>query len=444
MNFLSLSDIFVPLVYAILILLFAYFIQQNRVRFNPAYRYFVAGLAAKVVGAILFALVYTFYYDGGDTTNYFLGSKAIINLFYNYPADALSILFGNLSPENFSLFDGTTGYPPHYMWKDAHTFSVCRYSVPFVFLSFNSFIGATVLLSAVSFIGIWKLFLLLIKLYPQLQKQFAISLLFVPSVVFWGSGLLKDTYSFGAVCLFVATFYGFFFEKKKLFINGLGLFFAIFFLATIKPYILYSLLPGVMIWLSFKQIKAIQSTFVKVIIGPAFIAIAMGLAFFTLTRMDDSFGKYSMDNAVNQAQVMQEDLKREVYGTNSFDIGTLDGTLINMVSKAPVAINAALFRPYIFEARSAMLFISGLENLVLLAFSLWVLFKVGLFRSISLIKNDPFLIFALSFTLIFAFMVGVSTANFGALVRYKIPFVPFYLSVLIVILNKVRNQHGYI
>jgi len=32
-----------------------------------------------------------------------------------------------------------------------------------------------------------------------------------------------------------------------------------------------------------------------------------------------------------------------------------------------------------------------------------------------------------------AFGVGIATANFGALVRYKIPLVPFYFSALFLI-----------
>lgn len=439
MNYLSLADIVVPLLYSSIILLVAYFYQQWKIYSNPVYRFFVNGLAAKIAGAVLFSLVYTLYYDGGDTTNYFFGSSAVANLLLKNPTEALAILSGDLSPENYSLFDGTTGFPAYYMWKDPLTFSVSRYSVPFVILSFGSFIGAGILLSCVSYIGIWKLFLMLARTYPNLTKQLGISLLFVPSVVFWGSGILKDTYAFGAVCLFVASFYAAFIERHKIPINVLGLLVAVFFLATIKPYILYSLIPGSMIWLSFKQLKAIRGTLLKFLIGPAFLMVALGLAYLSLNSMDESFGKFSIDNAISQAQVMQEDLKQEYYGQNSFDIGTLDGSLSGMVLKAPAAINASLFRPYIFEARSAMLFLSGLENLAVLFLTVWVIIKAGPFRAFAYVKNDPFLIFSLCFTLIFAFMVGISTANFGALVRYKIPFVPFYLAVLLIVLEQVKR-----
>jgi hypothetical protein len=56
----------------------------------------------------------------------------------------------------------------------------------------------------------------------------------------------------------------------------------------------------------------------------------------------------------------------------------------------------------------------------------------------TLIKDQPLLVSSVVFSIFFAFGVGLSTSNFGALVRYKIPAVPFYASVILIIyqLNK--------
>jgi hypothetical protein len=50
------------------------------------------------------------------------------------------------------------------------------------------------------------------------------------------------------------------------------------------------------------------------------------------------------------------------------------------------------------------------------------------------------LIFAFSFTIIFAFGVGLATANFGALVRYKIPMLPFFVGGLFVLMEKGKKK----
>ena len=38
------------------------------------------------------------------------------------------------------------------------------------------------------------------------------------------------------------------------------------------------------------------------------------------------------------------------------------------------------------------------------------------------------------------FGIGLSTANFGALVRYKIPFMPFYLFIILVARKRVKKE----
>jgi hypothetical protein len=51
----------------------------------------------------------------------------------------------------------------------------------------------------------------------------------------------------------------------------------------------------------------------------------------------------------------------------------------------------------------------------------------------SYIGRDPILIFTLLYTIMFAFGIGLATANFGALVRYRIPGLPFLMLSLFVL-----------
>ena len=82
--------------------------------------------------------------------------------------------------------------------------------------------------------------------------------------------------------------------------------------------------------------------------------------------------------------------------------------------------------------------ISAIENSILALLSIFVLLTkpIKLFKNI---ESDAFLIFCLLFTLILGFGVGLSTSNFGALVRYKIPFLPFYM-FLVLFFVKFKNE----
>jgi len=44
------------------------------------------------------------------------------------------------------------------------------------------------------------------------------------------------------------------------------------------------------------------------------------------------------------------------------------------------------------------------------------------------------------FSIVFALFVGASTLNFGTLVRYKIPCLPFYAISLFLIYEKVKER----
>ena len=70
--------------------------------------------------------------------------------------------------------------------------------------------------------------------------------------------------------------------------------------------------------------------------------------------------------------------------------------------------------------------------------TVWIILRVRsqVFR--YLLKPPVF--FCLTFALIFAFGVGVSTLNFGTLSRYKIPVLPYYILTLGFIYNYWKSD----
>ncbi len=419
-----------------------YIIAYNRIknRTEPEYRYYIPALLIKIFGGVSVAIIYHYYYGGGDTINYFHSSVALLNLGAKHFGNFLSILGGNLSPENISNFSHTTGYPLYL--RDEQAFVVVRITSLFVFFGAKLYLPASALVSWFTFSGLWKLYQIFVAEFPHLSKQLAYSILFMPSVIFWGSGILKDSYCLTALAWIIYAAYRLFtsqhFQLKYYVI------FALFsyLLIAIKPYIFLSASAGLFVWISFEWIGKIQSKFLKLIAFPfVFIAIIGAAALFSARITSAIGGHYaSMDIMLERAAVVQEDLTREYYGHNSFDIGAFEPTLAGISKKIPAAITAGIFRPFIWESRSIFMIFSGLENFVLLVFSIGVFLRVGPFFFINKMISKPhILIFSITFSLIFAFAVGLTTANFGALVRYKIPLVPFYFSAILII-NDLYSQ----
>jgi ABC-type sulfate transport system permease component len=65
-------------------------------------------------------------------------------------------------------------------------------------------------------------------------------------------------------------------------------------------------------------------------------------------------------------------------------------------------------------------------------FTLYLIFKSGFKNFIKYLTN-PEVALCLVFTLVLGFAVGLTAFNFGALVRFKIPLLPFYLVGLLII-----------
>ena len=82
-----------------------------------------------------------------------------------------------------------------------------------------------------------------------------------------------------------------------------------------------------------------------------------------------------VDTAIEQAQVIQQDLLRdEAYGSNSYNIGEIDGSISGMISIAPIAVFTAIYRPLFWEIGSPMMVISVVENTF--TFNIYILFII--------------------------------------------------------------------
>ena len=399
------------------------------------YQYFLWGLYAKTGGVIFFALIYVYYYGGGDTLMYYQSASAFANLFYENPSDYFHVLFAPGTPENRSYFDYTTGYPYQYLYSDPKTCMVLRIISPLLIITGKSYLLSSILLAFISYLGIWKLYQLFCYYYPSLKLQFAYGILFFPSVVFWGSGILKDTITFSGTCLLVYTTHQLLILKKKSFWSLLGLLISAFIVITIKPYIFMVLLPGTLLWVFYDRLVKIKNKLLSWMLFPTFLFLAAIISYAILSGLGDSLDKFSVDQALETAAETQVDLKQDYYHGASFDIGDFDGTPIGAVKLLPKALLAGLFRPFIWESSSPTVLLSGIENLFLLFLTLYTLIRTKFIRFLNITIQTPIVFYSIIFSIFFAFVIGLTTSNFGALVRFKIPLSPFSISALFIIIH---------
>ncbi|MES2566590.1 MAG: hypothetical protein V4565_06975 [Bacteroidota bacterium] len=437
---LSIFDILLAPLYILGAYAYGYWITKRNIRTNPEYSYFTKGLMVRVIGAIALGLVYFFYYNGGDTTNYFQTSSAYAKLMFTDQESFWIGWLGNAKNHYFT-FNESTGYPVYWA-RDSHSFFVVRLLIPIVSLGFHSYFATAVLVACLTYGGMWKLYQTFLQEFPELKKELAIACLFIPSCVFWGSGLMKDSFTISAVGWFTYAFYHFFIKKQRKFSFGFYLFVSAFIILAIKPYIFFALLPGCILWLSNNIVKKINHGFVRLIATPIILSLGAITGYFALDNMGDNLGQYKLDNVLDKAVVTQKDMKADYYGGKTYDIGEFDASLGGVLSKAPIAIFSGIFRPGVWDVKNAVMLVSSLENSYLLILTIFLLIKLKFLGFFSLIRKNPMLLFCMLFSIFFAFSVGLTVANFGSLVRLRLPELPFFVAGIFMLRHLYEKQSG--
>jgi len=401
---------------------------------DPVIRpYFLPALLVRLVGGLGVGLVYQFYYGGGDTFNFHThGSRVMWEAFVENPMDGLA-LFLQLPSASYALVQHI------HFYHDPASFTVIRIATLIDLLTFSSYSATALIFGVISFGGAWALFLCFYRLYPHLHKQIALAALFVPSVFFWGSGLLKDTLTLAALgvllyCLFEVFVHG---RVKPMFMIGAVV--CVLLIGYVKIYILLTFLPSVIIVLALLQLRKFRNVMTRVVITPFVLVVTGAMVFLAATKATEENPRYNINQLAETARITAMDIRYHT-GKNAgsgYDLGTLDGTWQSIARLAPAAINVALFRPYLWEVKNPLMLLSSVEALFMLGLTVYLLTRYG-FRVFRVLGN-PVVLFCLLFSLSFALAVGVSTYNFGTLNRYKIPLIPFYLIFLFLLSAELKK-----
>jgi hypothetical protein len=395
-------------------------------------------LWVKFTGAILMGLLYQFWYGGGDTFNYFThGSRWIWEAFNADFMTGVQLLFESGGPDRQPE---TFQYSQHiWYYRDPNSFFVVRIVSLIDLFTFHTYSATALFFAAFSFSGMWAFFSAVAKKYTLNNKWLAIALLFVPSVAFWGSGILKDTITLGALGWLTYAMIHIIDLKNRSIFYWLVVLGSAWLIFNIKIYILICYLPTLFIWVYWKQIKAVRSTVIRILLAPILLLFFGVIGFAVLNQVSSQSDLYSLDAIAERAAITSYDIRygwgARTLGDGGYDLGVLDGTWQSMLRLMPAAINVSLFRPYLWEIKNPLMLLAGIESFVILIITFWFLIYK---KRLLVVFDDPFLVFCLIFSILFAFAVGVSTANFGTLMRYKIPMMPFFLIVLIRIENKMH------
>jgi hypothetical protein len=429
---MELSDLFLGPLYLAIFYCIAYAVRPA-VTNKFTKPYFIPGLTLKFIGAIGLGLIYQFYYNGGDTFNYLTHIKLISAGFDHSFSTGLKLLLddgGSQDPE-------ISAYTLPMFWHQAGSteFRLARIGAFLGLFCFSNYTVIALFFAAISFSGIWALYITMAKIRPQVYKELAWTMFYMPSLFFWGSGLLKDSLCVGALGWLFYGFYRGTIQKqaivKSLLIGTLGA----YVLFNIKIYILLCFLPAALLWVFNENNARIKNQTLRMFAKPLFFGFGALIAIYSATNLTKGDEKYDVDKIGARSKLTADylyEVSQKQEGS-AYTLGKQDGTIGGMVKLAPQAIGTALFRPFIWEARNPVMLLSALEAGFFLIFTIRIFKRTGIKATLSLIVQTPVLLMCFVFSLIFAASVAITSSNFGTLVRYKIPLIPFYLGGLYIL-----------
>jgi hypothetical protein len=428
---LDFKDLFLAPLYMLVFYSIASKIKSNHFSNHPFEKYFNRALFLKFFGAIAAGMVYWFYYDYGDTRGFFTTARHIQNhifsdysliLNYTFPSDHIDQPYKVLKILRM-----------HRAFEDTSSYFMVRVTVFLLFLTFTTYSCSALFFAFFSFLSSLYLYKVLYRKYPELHKQLAIAIFFIPSVFFWGSGLFKDSLTFSGLCLVTGgalNVLDLYKPLKSSLLIALGA----FLILNIKAYILLSLAPCLGFYIFYSYNHKIKSAVIRKFSVPLFLIVGLGAGYLFLIQISSYSSEWSLDQVQGKAKDMQQwhDMVAKIYGGDgsgsNYSVGDIgDFSVGGMLSKLPIVLSITFYRPFLWEVKNPFMLLTSLEGILFM----WLTYKLfrahGIKNVFTSLPQNPIALFCFAYAIIFGFAVGYTSYNYGALARYKIPCLPFYL-----------------
>ena len=438
----ALDFLLLPVYFGIFYLLALQIAARNRS--NPLYSmYYMRGINYKFIGALGFAFIYLFYYKGGDSINFYYTVSPLFKLFFTNPTAYCTFVFSNNPWYPAECVMEVCRHQAYYLLRGTPTLTTIRVASVLDMFCFDSYFALTLCFAFISYQFQWRMFLLFTSIYPKLHKRFAMAFLMIPSVLFWGSGLSKDSIMIGAIMFFIYCYYNLVIRKRNI-LKYLPLLVVTGFLITlIRGFILFTIVPCLFLMTVTYYRNAIGSSFLRFLIGPVMIISAVGGSLLFLRGVGSEVQSYSIESLQTKAEGFKSwhQYLGETQGGSSYSLGgDVSYTGGGILRQAPMAILVTLYGPFPWQIRSPVMLLSGIESLIFVYITLTMLSNKRIYSLISILAKDHIIAFCVPFALILGVAIGMTSFNYGALVRYRIPILPFFASALIIINYHLNNQ----
>lgn len=383
----------------------------------------------KIVSGFALLFMYTYYYTDRSTSDiykYFDDGVVMYKALFHNPLDYIKMLFGVLNDNEYFTY---TYYNQMSHWfrsfesnifSDSH--AIIRFNAFVMLFSFGHIGVHVVFMVFLSFVGLTALYRFFLNYAKKSKIGLFVAVFLLPSVLFWGSGLLKEGLIFFSLGLLLYEF-----NKISKRFNLFSLFWIVFsclLLIHTKIFIVLIVTP-LLISLLYSEImdkRKVKYLFVTV------VAVFFILGFFTFYNIA-GLNLFSM---IVQKQNDFVQLALQESASSLLHERFLELSFFSFTYELLIGFFNVAFRPLIFIDNSIVYLPNILENMVIICLMIGVIFfRVNLNRfELSLVH------FCFWFVMGIYVITGITVPILGAIVRYKVIAMPFLFAIMMILIDK--------
>jgi len=370
----------------------------------------------KVLAGIMLYLVYTYYYpdrQNADIYKYFDDGNVLYRVFWESPADFFRIMFSFDNEQAYfhrwyGQMNNWYGIYPTNLYGDGHI--MIRFNALARFISLGSLPVHTLFMAFLSFSGLIGLYRLFSEHLANRSQALFLLLFLFPSLLFWSSGVLKEgliLFAGGMLLYHTSKIL----QRDKILRRILPILISLILLRYSKFYLFALMVPLILAY-SWVYLTGGRRALVKYGL--------MLLATFGIGLMLQFFNPYN--NIPEILSTKHNDFIRiaqEQEAGSLFSEQTFDASWSQLIKAMIPGFFNTLIRPLPGEGLTLLSLLSMLENLMIWSMVLLIIFR---FRKPS---DTNLVLFSLLFFVLIFTLVGIMSPVSGALVRYKVPALPF-------------------
>lgn len=391
----------------------------------------VAFLLKVAAGTLLWYIYSAHYTDRAtaDIFKYYDDGNVLFSALHAHPTDYFRMLTGLVDdPERFDrlYFKVMNNWYRDYegaFYNDSHV--MIRFNAIVRLFSFGHYHVHTVFACALSTIGLVALYRAFEPFLRGVHTLLAGVIFLLPTILFWGSGVLKEAlllFALGPWMLGVIRWA----SGRRDLRTVLVVLASTLLLSVLKVYVLGCLVPAalMLLWNGPERTRGLWwrgavvygVACLLVVVGPSLLPIP-DPAYVIAVKQND------MINLVG------------VFPTGSYvPSERLAPTWSSLLGHAPHALHLTFLSPFRMFGSGLLGLLAGAENFLLLL----MLPAAWYYRRPWSEVRWPVLLFCALFTLFMALLIGWTTPVVGAIVRYRLPMLPFAAIVLLLLVDPRR------